>query len=249
MFVQTVAKGDQTISFSPIADQVYGASPIPLSAISSVNLPVSYSVVSGPAYVSANHLYITGAGAVEVQADQAGNATYNAAPSVDQTINVAPAPLTVAVDSQGIMYSSSLYSFIAQYVGFVNGDNASVITTPPTFSLGSPVMGPGKYVINASGAVAPNYQITYVPGTLYVSEAASQVAISSSVPSSIVYGQDVLLSATVTGDTGMANPTGYVTFYDYGTPTGHRDDLRRIRQPRRQRLEPWQPRPDGRLRR
>ena len=79
VFVETVAKGDQTISFSPIADQVYGASPIPLSAISSVNLPVSYSVVSGPAYVSANHLYITGAGAVEVQADQAGNATYNAA--------------------------------------------------------------------------------------------------------------------------------------------------------------------------
>ena len=117
------------------------------------------------------------------------------------------------------MYSSSLYSFTAQYVGLVNGDNFSIITTPPAFSLGSPVTGPGQYVIYASGAVA-QHQITYVPGTLYVSEAASQVAISSSVPSSIVYGQDVLLTATVTGDTGVANPTGYVAFYDYGTPLG-----------------------------
>ena len=62
----------QTISFGPLAGQTYGVVPITLSATDTSDLPVSFSVVSGPATLSGNVLTITGAGTVEVEASQAG---------------------------------------------------------------------------------------------------------------------------------------------------------------------------------
>jgi streptogramin lyase len=48
--------------------------------------PVIFSLVSGPATVAGSTLTITGAGTVVVAANQAGNASYAAAPQVTQTI-------------------------------------------------------------------------------------------------------------------------------------------------------------------
>jgi hypothetical protein len=81
----------QTIDFPAIADQVYGGTPIPLVAAASSGLPVSYTVVSGSATITNDLLTVLGAGAVMVEADQAGNSSYSAAPAVDVSFNVAPA--------------------------------------------------------------------------------------------------------------------------------------------------------------
>ena len=55
-----VPKQNQSILFSPIVDKPSGSAPFLLSAASSAGLPITYSVVSGPATVSGNVLSLTG---------------------------------------------------------------------------------------------------------------------------------------------------------------------------------------------
>jgi hypothetical protein len=83
----------QTITFPAIASQTFGTPPITLSATASSGLPVSFTVVSGPATLNGSVLSFTGSGQVTVSASQAGNATYSAAPTVPQSFTVNPAPL------------------------------------------------------------------------------------------------------------------------------------------------------------
>jgi hypothetical protein len=74
----------------------------------------------------------------------------------------------------------------------------------------------GGYPITVSGAVDPDYVITYAPGTLTVNPAKSTIWLTSSSGSS-VYGQPVTFTATVTG---VGTPTGSVTFTDGGAVLG-----------------------------
>jgi len=80
----------QTITFTQPTTPVTYASglTITLSATASSGLPVTFSVVSGPATISGNTLTITGTGSVVVAANQAGNTDYAAAPQVKRTIVV-----------------------------------------------------------------------------------------------------------------------------------------------------------------
>ncbi len=71
---------NQTITFAPILlNKAVGDPPFTLSAKASSELPVTFKVVSGPATVNGNKITLTGEGTVNLQAYQAGNATYNPA--------------------------------------------------------------------------------------------------------------------------------------------------------------------------
>jgi hypothetical protein len=61
-----------------------------MKATVSSGLPVTYTV-TGPAAVSGSTLTVTGAGTVNVTANQVGNGTYTAATSVSQSFTVLPA--------------------------------------------------------------------------------------------------------------------------------------------------------------
>src|SRR5207249_3666265 len=78
----TVAKASQSITFGPLPNKTYSDAPSTLNATASSGLAVSFSIVSGPATVSANTLTITGAGAVTVRASQSGDTNWNAASPV-----------------------------------------------------------------------------------------------------------------------------------------------------------------------
>ena len=57
----------------------------------------------------------------------------------------------------------------ASYVGFVGGDDTNSLTTQVTLTTTATTNSPvGTYPITASGAVAPNYTISYNSGTLTV---------------------------------------------------------------------------------
>jgi subtilase family serine protease len=84
----------QTINFPNPGTRTYGVAPITLTATAASLLPVSYTVISGPATVSGSTLTITGPGSVTVQATQAGNTTYAPATPVSIVITV----LTKGVD-------------------------------------------------------------------------------------------------------------------------------------------------------
>ncbi len=83
------AKIAQTISFNPPATLRLngdGSGSLVLSATSTSGLPVRFTLVGGPASLGGATLNFTGAGAVTVQADQDGDATYAAAPAVVRSI-------------------------------------------------------------------------------------------------------------------------------------------------------------------
>lgn len=92
----TVTKASQTINFPQIADQV-ATSTVSLSATAGSGLSVSFAVVgSGPGEISGGStLTFTGAGSVGVIASQAGNAMWNAAPNVTNTLSVSKATQTI----------------------------------------------------------------------------------------------------------------------------------------------------------
>jgi hypothetical protein len=98
----TIAKQSQTIgALGHIGDKVYGAAPFAATVpTASSGLPVTLSVKSGPATISANNtVTLTGAGTVVLAANQSGNETYNAATEVTTSFNVSnppppPAPST-----------------------------------------------------------------------------------------------------------------------------------------------------------
>ena len=100
--VTAVAKTAQTIAFAALADRTTAAAPITLSATASSGLPVTFTVVSGPALLNGSVLTLTGApGTVVVRASQAGNTVFAAAPDVDRSFAVAAAGPSVFFGTAG----------------------------------------------------------------------------------------------------------------------------------------------------
>ena len=94
-----VSTSSQTINaFSTIGAQVYGSAPFVVAApTSSSGLPVTLSVKSGPATISANNtVTLTGSGTVVLAANQAGNQNYGAAAEVTTSFNVANPPTPIS---------------------------------------------------------------------------------------------------------------------------------------------------------
>ena len=93
-FAFTTSKQNQSIDFPEIASAGLSAAPVALAATATSGLPVSFSVVGGPATVAGQALTLTGSGIVIVRASQPGNDAFNAAPDVDRsflaTVPVAP---------------------------------------------------------------------------------------------------------------------------------------------------------------
>lgn len=219
-FTFNVAPAAQTISFAPPVSVVYGASPLALTATSTSGLPVSFSLVSGPARLSGSTLTFLAAGSVVVQATQAGDASYTAATPVLQTILVKPAPLSIAITGQTIVFGTALPSSYPTHVtGLVNGDTIGgtlLLTFVYTPNV-APVPGGGVYNISAtlSGTAAADYALTVVPGKLTVTPAAASISLATSQPT-VNSGTPVTLTAVVS-TAGLGQAAGIVSFYDGGS--------------------------------
>lgn len=105
---------------------------------------------------------------------------------VNGAYKISPASLTITAANQVMIYGGSVPALTVLYSGFVNGDNATRLTTPPTLTTPAAVSSPvGTYPITASGAVDPNYTITYNPGTMTIGKATLTVTPN---PVSMIYG-------------------------------------------------------------
>jgi uncharacterized repeat protein (TIGR03803 family) len=80
-----MTKKDQSITFATLPNKEPGDTLTVISAIASSGLPVSISIVSGPALLSGDTLFITGKGSITVRAAQRGNTDFNPAPTIDRT--------------------------------------------------------------------------------------------------------------------------------------------------------------------
>ncbi|MEP0986142.1 LamG-like jellyroll fold domain-containing protein [Ekhidna sp.] len=209
-------KQAQTVDFTTIGDLTYGAGDQTLSATASSNLDVTFNVISGPAVVSGNTLSITGVGDVVVEALQAGNDDFLAA-SAQQTFQVSKASLTVAADNQTITYGDAIPILTFAYDGFVNGEDATALTSEPTISTTAiESSDAGTYTITLDGGEATNYSITLVDASLIINKANQVITIvpiedklptddpfnvSASVDSGLPLTYSVTGPATISGET------------------------------------------------
>ncbi|MDP3070027.1 MAG: hypothetical protein Q8N18_07035 [Opitutaceae bacterium] len=84
-------KTPQTIAFDPPGDRGLTAPPFTLTATATSGLPVSFSLLSGPAILTGNSIELTGAGPVTLQANQPGDTFFLPAAPVNQSFNVTTA--------------------------------------------------------------------------------------------------------------------------------------------------------------
>ncbi len=96
-FNGTLNSSFQAISFPQIPPQLTTYGYYKLNATATSGLPVSYTVLSGPASLSNDTLYFSGPGSVSVQADQYGNAQYDTAVSVINTFDIVDPMANLAV--------------------------------------------------------------------------------------------------------------------------------------------------------
>jgi hypothetical protein len=209
----------QTIAFTstPPSGATVGGS-YAVSATASSGLAVAFSAAgssAGVCTVSGSIVSFVGAGTCVVDADQAGNASYDPAPQVHQSFAVSPAP----PGSQTITFTST------PPAGAVVGDTYEVTATassglPVSFSAaasssgvcsvsGSTVslVGPGTCVVNAdqagdaTHAAAPQVQQSFSvspppPGS-------QSIAFTSTPPSSAFVG-GTTYTVTASASSGLA---------------------------------------------
>ena len=217
----TVLPGNQTITFPSPGNQTYGVAPITLTATASSGLTVSYSITSGLATVSSNLLTITGAGSVTIQASQAGNANWNAATPVSQTISVAPKTVTGGITVSNKVYDRTTNASIATrtLTGVINSDVVNL--SGGTASFADKNVGTGKTVmatgLSLTGANAGNYVLLSTSATNTANITQDGLTVSGVTANNKTYDGttnatlnlgSAALAGVISGDTVTLNTTG-----------------------------------------
>ena len=173
----------QTITFAaPPSPVVYGVSPIALNATGGASgNAITYSVVSGPGSVSGNLLTISGAGTVVIAANQAGNASYGAAPQAIQSVVVTQAAQSIAFPA---LASSVSYGVGSIALGATSNSGLAItymVTGPATLNVNSLLItGVGTVKVTAAQAGSVNYMAaTSVSQSFMVNPAVLTVTASN----------------------------------------------------------------------
>ena len=104
------------------------------------------------------------------------NGTY-----VNGTLTIEKAPLTATAKSYTIKQGEALPAFEVTYSGLKNKETAKVLIKQPTITCtATSASAPGTYDIVVSGAEADNYDISYVAGTLTITDADAVVVTAKS---------------------------------------------------------------------
>lgn len=177
-------KPTETIeNFNALPTKTYGNAAFTMNAsVNHSGSAVSYTT-SNPsvATVSGNTVTITGAGSTTITAASTGtNAGFCLAASVAQALTINKAVITTNASNATRTYGATNPSFAINYSGFVNGDNASAIDTPPvatTAASGSSDVG--GYPISITGGSDNNYTFSNGSGTLTISKASLSATSSA----------------------------------------------------------------------
>ncbi|MEO6490473.1 MAG: YDG domain-containing protein [Ferruginibacter sp.] len=129
---------NQTITFNPLSNKIYGDAPFQLTASASSGLTVSYiSSNTAVATVSGDMVTIVGPGTTTITASQAGNGSYNAAPPVNQNFTVDTKALTVTGSvADDKVYNGSTAATISGSTlqGIVGTDIVNINSVAGTFA-------------------------------------------------------------------------------------------------------------------
>lgn len=195
-----VPKQNQTITFAQLSDKTYGNEKFELNATASSGLDVTYtSSNNSVATVTGNIITITGAGTTDITAKQNGNAEFNAAPVVVQslTVNKAEQNITFNAFASKNMSDSDFAPVASASSGLnleFNSSNSSVaIIKNGKISL----TGIGETEITASQEGNDNFNAAVsVTKTLTV-EKGDQTITFSPIQSKTILSSEFELNASV----------------------------------------------------
>ena len=185
-FTVSPAPTAQTISFAPLADMQFGDAPFTVSATATSGLPVSFSIPGSASGVctstgtDGSTITLVGAGTCTVQADQAGDATYAQAPSVQQAFTVSQATPTVSITnipSLGSALVGSTFSPSYDYAG--DGATSTTSSTPSICAVGGTTV-----YLEAAGTCTLTAEAAATTDNAAATGAAQSFAITSPTPSS-----------------------------------------------------------------
>ncbi len=100
-FTLTVNKANQTISFTNPGTQAFSPAAVPLSAVSTASLTVTFvSDTPGVCTIAGSTAVLAGVGTCTIRAQQAGNANFNAATDVAQSFSVVQGTQVITFGAQ-----------------------------------------------------------------------------------------------------------------------------------------------------
>ncbi len=200
---------NQTITFIAPSSPISFApnETVTLNASANSGGTVAFSIdasSTGSGSVSGNILTVTGAGTFILDANQAGNSSYNAAPQVQQTLVVKPASQTINFTAP-----SSPIPFVLNKTVTLNASSSSGCTVAFSIDASSTgsgtisgdvltITGAGSFVLDANQGGNGNYQAApQVQQTLVVNKASQTINFTAPTsPIPFVLNETVTLSAT-----------------------------------------------------
>ena len=179
----TVTKADQTISFGALGNKTFGDAPFTVSATGGGSgNPVIFTASGTCTSGSTNGatITITGAGSCTVNANQAGNGSYNAAPQVQQSFTIAKASSTTVVSCP----TSVTYDGTAKTPCTATVTGAGGLSQSPAAGY-SANTNAGTVTASASFAGDPNHTASSDSKTFTINQASWSTVVSC--PASVTY--------------------------------------------------------------
>jgi CSLREA domain-containing protein len=161
----TVLPAAPVLLLAPVAAQIYGTAPFPVTATSTSNAAITYSVLSGPATIAGNLVTLTGAGTVVLQAAQAVSGNYVAA-TAQTSFTVTQPAFTLAPVPSGTSTTT--------------GSNPVVPGGTATFALMLAPMGtvyPDAISLSATG-LPPGATAVFSPASIPAGSPATAIALT-----------------------------------------------------------------------
>lgn len=209
----TILKADQLIEFNDITDKTFGDDPFEVIASSDSGLDVVLTIKSGPATIDGSLVTLTGAGDVILEANQAGNDNYNAAPLETLSFEVSKADQFITIDvvsnktfgDEPFMITASAESGLPVILSILSGpgtidDNLVTIT------------GVGEIFIEANQVGNDNYNAAVQSISVVVIKADQDISIEAI--DSKTFGDDPF---TVSGSADSGLPVTFSVISGPGT--------------------------------
>ena len=162
---------EQTLELTTLPAMTYGDAPYTLPGTTAEELALTWiSSNTAVAAINGNQLTIKKVGSAIITATQDGDDDY--LPFTREfTLTIAKAQLKITANNQTKQEGEDNPALTVSYDGFKYSDKVSSLTKQPTVSTTATKNSPaGTYPITPSGAQSDNYTISYVNGTLTITE-------------------------------------------------------------------------------